>query len=192
MRTNPLVARASSPPDVPRWSETLRDRTEVLIRPIQPQDRDAEAAFIAGLAHQARRFRFVGQGAGPGEAPVGHLSDAGPGHDVAFVAVVKEDAHERIVGVARYGLDPDGQRCESAVNVADDWQDKGLGTILMRHLIDVARARGIRTMYAIDSAENVDMHELARHLGFRTTLVPQDPGLYMHRLELQADDTPPL
>jgi GNAT superfamily N-acetyltransferase len=192
MKTNPLVSRASSAPDVPRWTETLRDRSEVLIRPIQPQDRAAEARFIEGLSMQAKRYRFLGQVASPSESLVAHLTGVDFVHDVAFVAVVHEDAHERIVGVARYSVDPDGTRCECAVTVAEDWQDKGLGTILMRHLIDLARARGIRTMYSIDAVDNTEMRELARHLGFQTRLDPQDPTLYIHQLELQSPATPPL
>lgn len=192
MKPNPLVPRASSAPDVPRWTETLRDRSRVLIRPIQPGDRPAEAEFIAGLSLQARRYRFLGQVASPSEALVGRLIGADFLHEVAFVAVIQEDAHERIIGVARYSVDPGGTRCECAVTVAEDWQDKGLGTALMRHLIDVARARGIRTMYSIDAVDNIDMSDLARHLGFHTRLDPRDPTLYVHQIELQSQATPPL
>jgi GNAT superfamily N-acetyltransferase len=192
MKPNPLVSRPSSARDVPRWTETLRDRSEVLIRPIQPQDRAAEAEFIDGLSLQARRYRFLGQVASPSESLIDHLVQVDFVHDVAFVAVVHEDGRERIVGVARYSIDPDGARCECAVTVAEAWQDKGLGTILMRHLIDVARARGIRAMYSIDAVDNVGMHDLAGHLGFRTRLDKRDPTLYIHQLELRSDPTPPL
>jgi GNAT superfamily N-acetyltransferase len=192
MKTQPMIDRPSNAPDVPRWTETLRDRSEVLIRPIQPQDRAAEARFIEGLSLQARRYRFLGQVASPSEGLVERFTDVDFVHDVAFVAVIHEDSHERIVGVARYSLGADETRCECAVTVAEDWQDKGLGTILMRHLIDVARARGIRTMFSIDAVENTDMRELAAHLGFRTKLDPKDPTLYIHQLELQSPETPPL
>lgn len=191
--THPLVSRASNAPDVPRWTETLRDRSEVLIRPLQPQDRAAEARFIEGLSLQARRYRFLGQVASPSEELVERLTDLDFVHDVAFAAVIHEDAHERIVGVARYSVDADDHtRCECAVTVAEDWQDKGLGSALMRHLIEVARARGIGAMYSVDAVENLEMRELAAHLGFRTKLDPKDSTLYIHELDLQSDPTPPL
>jgi GNAT superfamily N-acetyltransferase len=192
MKPNPLVPAPSTPSDVPRWVETLRDRSLVLIRPIVPQDAAAEARFISNLSPRSRRFRFLGQVTSPSEALVERLTHVDFEHEVAFVAVVPEDAHERFVGVARYSVDPDGTRCECAVTVADDWQEKGLGTILMRHLIEVARARGIRTMYSLASVENTDMRELAAHLGFRTRLDPRDATLYLHQLELQSPETPPL
>jgi len=192
MKDNPLIHRPSGSPEVPRWTETLRDRSQVLIRPLQAQDRAAEAAFIEGLSLQARRYRFLGQVASPSEELVEHLVDLDFVHDVAFAATVHEEGRDRIVGVARYSVDPDGATCECAVTVAEAWQERGLGTVLMRHLIEVARARGIRSMYSIDAVENVGMRELAAHLGFRTRLDPRDPTLYVHRLELQGDGTVPL
>jgi len=191
MKPNPLIPSPSTPPDVPRWTETLRDRSEVLIRPLLPTDRAAETRFIEGLSKQSRQYRFLGQ-VNPSGALIDRLMDVDFAHDVAFVAVMAEDAHECIIGVARYSVDADATRCECAVTVADAWHEKGLGTALMRHLIDVARARGIRTMYSIDAVENVDMRELARHLGFETRRDPEDSTLYIHTLDLQTTATPAL
>jgi GNAT superfamily N-acetyltransferase len=191
MKPNPLVPGPSTSPEVPRWTETLRDRSEVLIRPIEPRDHAAEARFLEGLSLQARRYRFLGQ-KGSSEALIERAAEVDFEHEVAFAAVVHEDAHERFVAVARYSVAEDGARCECAVTVADAWRDKGLGTILMRHLIDVARARGIRTMVSIAAVENTDMRELAAHLGFHTRLDPRNASLYIHELELQSPATPPL
>ena len=171
-------------PDTPRWSEMLNDKTRVLIRPMRSRDRAAEIAFIEGLSMEARRYRFLGQFSTPSEALVERLTHADFIHDIAFVAVVPEDGHERIIGTARFSVDPDGMRCECAVTVADAWQQRGLGTNLMRHLIDVARAMDLRVMYSIDSADNVKMRDLAAHLGFRSRLDPEDPSQYIHTLDL--------
>ncbi len=170
--------------DYPRWSETLRDRSHVLIRPITPQDAPAERRFIEHLSAQARRFRFLGQVAHPGDETIDRLTRIDRAHEAAFAAVVREDAHDRIVGVSRYAADADGLRCECAVTVDDAWQDKGLGTLLMRHLIEVARARGMRAMYSVDSAENIAMADLAHFLGFRTRPDPDDRSQVIHELAL--------
>lgn len=172
-------------PDTPRWTETLLDHSQVLIRPLQPKDREAERAFIEGLSLQAKRFRFLGQIASPSASLIEQLTNLDFDRDVAFAATIAEDAHERIVGVARYGVDADGSRCECAVTVAEDWRERGLGTALMRHLIEIARQRGIRVMYSIDSAENVAMSDLARHLGFDSRIDPEDASQCIHTLELQ-------
>lgn len=184
MNTTPLVPQPSAGPDYPRWSETLRDRSHVLIRPITPQDRDAERAFIEGLSPQSRRYRFLGQLRCPSERLIEQLTDIDYVHEVAFVAVSPQDSQEKIVGVSRYSTDQDGLNCECAVTVSDEWQRKGLGTLLMKHLMEVARARGIRRMTSIDSAENLQMKDLAKHLGFHTRVDPDDASQVLHELDL--------
>ena len=91
---------------------------------------------------------------------------------------------ERIVGISRYSADHEGLHCEFAVTVTDQWQNKGLGTLLMKYLIDVARTRGIRTMTSIDSAVNMQMKYLARHLGFDRRIDPEDATQVIHELHL--------
>ncbi|HEY0660312.1 MAG TPA: GNAT family N-acetyltransferase [Lysobacter sp.] len=184
MNSTPLVPRPSTGPDYPRWSETLHDHSHVLIRPITKQDQVAERVFIEGLSAQSRRYRFLGAVRSPSEQLVEQLTDIDYVHEVAFAAVTPEDAHERIVGVSRYSTDAEGRNCECAVTVSDDWQKKGLGTLLMKHLIEVARARGIRTMTSLDSAENVQMQDLAEYLGFRTRVDPDDTSQVIHELNL--------
>lgn len=184
MISNPLVSTPASGPEFPRWSETLRDRSHVLIRPITPQDQDAERAFIEGLSTDARRYRFLGQVRHPSEQLIDQLTRIDYMHDVAFVAVTVDAGVERIVGAGRYSTDQSGSQCECAVTVDDEWQNKGLGTMLMRHLIDVAHSHGIRRMMSIDSADNVRMKELARYLGFDTRVDPDDASQVIHELDL--------
>lgn len=184
MNSTPLVYRPSAGPEYPRWSETLHDQSHVLIRPITPQDKEAERAFIEGLSAEARRYRFLGAVRSPSEALIEQFTNIDYVHEVAFVAVTPDDGRQRIVGVSRYSTDQAGLNCECAVTVSDEWQNKGLGTLLMRHLIEVARARGIHKMTSVDSAENVQMLDLANHLGFHTRVDPDDATQVIHELEL--------
>jgi GNAT superfamily N-acetyltransferase len=184
MSTMSLTSQPLAGPDFPRWSETLRDRSQVLIRPIQPEDAAAERSFIEGLTPEARRFRFLGQVKSPSDAMIERLTHIDYVKQVAFVAIVPGDGGDRIVGVSRYATDEGETNCECAVTVSDDWQDRGLGTLLMRHLIEVARARGIRRMVSVDSADNGRMRDLAEHLGFHARLDPEDASQVIHELAL--------
>ena len=170
--------------EFPRWSEMLHDRSHVVIRPISKHDKEAERAFIEGLSAEARRYRFLGQIRSPSERMIEEFTDLDPAHEAAFVAVTPDDGRERIVGVSRYSTAPKGETCECAVTVSDEWQNKGLVTLLMKHLIEVAKARGIHKMTSIDSADNIQMADLARHLGFRSRVDPDDAGQVIHELEL--------
>jgi len=185
MRTQALSTQASTGPPHPPWSETLRDQTHVLIRPITKRDKEAERQFIEELSPDTRRLRFFGQLSHPSESLLEQLTDLDWKHDVAFVAVIQDGGRDVVIGVSRYSSDVDGLTCECAVTVADSWQRKGLGTLLMKHLIEFARAQGIRMMTALVSAENLPMSELARHLGFRPRVDPDEAGQTIHELKLE-------
>ncbi|MOA64367.1 Acetyltransferase (GNAT) family protein [compost metagenome] len=66
----------------------------------------------------------------------------------------------------------------------DSWQHHGLGRLLLKHLTDHARAKGLRQMYSIDSAANLAMRDLAKAAGFTTSTDPDDPTQVIHRLNL--------
>lgn len=185
MSSTPLTLRPMLGPDYPRWTETLRDDSHVVIRPITTQDKAAEREFIEGLSPESRRFRFLGQVKIPSDSLIRQLTDIDYDKQVAFVAVVPGEGREQIVGVSRYSMDEDETSCECAVTVDDDWHNRGLGTLLMRHLIEVARARGIRRMVSIEAADNFRMRDLAAFLGFDTHADPDDASQVIHELMLQ-------
>ena len=178
-RTQPAIARRME------WKEHLRDGTTVLIRPIRAGDAEVGRRFIQQLSPTSRRFRFLGE-VTPSVQLLDKLTHPDPEHEVAFIALIADGAQKREIGVARFSARSDGLVCECAVVVSDEWQHRGLGTTLMRHLIDVARERGIECMYSMDAAENVGMRELAEHLGFRRIPDPNDGTQVLHTLDLRA------
>ena len=105
---------------------------------------------------------------------------------MAFIALRHDAGEKREIGVSRFCVSKDGESCECAVAVSDEWQDKGLGTLLMRHLIEVARQRGIKRMISIDMAENVGMRKLAKSLGFDRKIYVDYPSEVIHTLDLQS------
>jgi GNAT superfamily N-acetyltransferase len=165
-----------------QWYETLNDGSCVLVRTIRPSDKPAELAFIKGLSEHSRRMRFLGQTSCLSDEQLRRFTEVDQIHDMAFVAICEQD--DRMVGVARYGRQPDGASCECAVTVAEDWQGIGLGVCLMRHLIQFARDQGIRKMVSMDFAENHEMRELAHFLGFKSRQDPDDPRMVVHELAL--------
>ena len=178
------LAIAPIRPESPQWVETLRDGTAVLIRPIGKADVALERAFIERLSPETRRFRFLGQSRSVSNAQLERFCDVDYDRDVAFVALVVDGGEMREVGVSRYCIGSEPTVCECAIVVADDWQHRGLGTALMKHLIEHARARGLRAMYSIDLADNSGMQELAQYLGFERHVDPEDFTQVVHTLRL--------
>jgi len=166
------------------WTETLADGTHVIVRPIGPADADLEREFIARLSPESQRLRFLGHVNPSDDALIHRFTDIDRDHEMAFIALVHRDGEKREIGVSRYSMDADGNSCECAIVVSDEWRGKGIGSLLMRHLIDVARTRGIRTMWSIDAADNSGMRDLAAHLGFTRERDPDDATLVIHTLAL--------
>ena len=169
-----------------QWTEKLLDGTAVLIRPIRPEDAARERAFIEGLSLESRYFRFLEAIRTPSPELIKKMTEIDHTRDAALVALISEGDTQRQIGVARYCLDVDGGSCECAVVVSDEFQHKGLGTLLMRHLIEQARARGIKRMYSIEAADNRGMWGFATHLGFDRKLDPEDATRVVHSLVLSA------
>ena len=117
---------------------------------------------------------------------VGRLRDAlgvpvPPGTPEVFADPVDDPLGDL---VARYARTADPATCEVAVVVLDDWQDQGLGTLLLRRLIDAARRHGLKRMLSLDFAANREMDLLARALGFRPLPDPGDRTQVLHVLDL--------
>ena len=178
------LATAPMSAEAPSWEHTLRSGLHVTIRPLCKEDAELERRFIDSLSSQSRRFRFLGQISCASPELIRRMTDIDYVHDVASVAVATINGEPLEIGVARYSVAGDGRSCECAVTVGDDYHGQGVGTLLMTHLIDMARGRGIRDMFSIDSAENFAMRDLAQALGFRRESDPDDASQVIHRLSL--------
>jgi acetyltransferase len=97
--------------------------------------------------------------------------------EMAFVAITEVDDKEIEIGVARYAMNPDGESCEFAIVVADDWQGKGLARRLMGVIIDTARSRGVKYMNGDFLSENRRMIQFVTSLGFVLSTHPEDSGM---------------
>ncbi|QBB71165.1 GNAT family N-acetyltransferase [Pseudolysobacter antarcticus] len=172
--------------DDARWSEKLRDGTTVLIRAIRDEDAELERRFIEQLSPQSRRFRFLGEIKSPDPQLLRQFTHVDQVKEVAFVALIAVGTAEREIGVSRYSVLGDGVTCECAIAVSDEWHNQGLATLLMNHLIDVARQHGISRMYSVDAPDNQGMRDLAEHLGFVRTRDPNDARQVLHTLDLNA------
>jgi GNAT superfamily N-acetyltransferase len=165
--------------------ETLRDGSQVLVRPIQPTDVELERRFIEELSPESRRYRFLCGLRSPSDALLRQLTQIDEQRDAALIALTDHGDDIREVGAARFSVRPDG-KADLAVTVSDDWRLRGLGTALVRRLIEVARQRGIAELVSVDPADNHPMHKFADSLGFGRTRDPEDATQVIHSLSLQA------
>ena len=149
----------------------LRDGSTVQVRPVREGDQAVLADFFGGLTAHSRGFRFFSAGANV-EAEADRAVDVDYADRYSLIATRGEDG--RSVGHSAYFRSSEG-RAEIAFAVSDELQGRGLGTILLAHLAEVAIEHGIDTFEAEVLPENHLMVEVFRDCGFpvRTHTVPR-------------------
>jgi acetate---CoA ligase (ADP-forming) len=144
----------------------LRDGSTVRVRPVRPDDHEALVALLRDLSPDARRYRFFGQVDLEGAARA--MALGGGSEDHALVALT--GVPERIIGHAQYLRDPRSPVAEVAFTVADAFQGRGLGTLLLAHLAEHAHAAGVEELDAEVMADNRRMIDMFRDSGFPVIL----------------------
>ncbi len=145
---------------------TLGDGSEVTLRPIRPEDAEREQAFVRGLSEESRYLRFMRVLDELTPPMLVRFTQVDYDREMAFIALHEADGKKEQIGVARYNMEPDGETAEFALVVGDEWQSRGLGTALLRILVDYARQRGVRELFGDVLLRNSGMRELGARLGF--------------------------
>jgi acetyltransferase len=164
---------------------TLVDGTTITIRPIRPEDAEIESEFVHNLSDEARYYRFMDSLRELSPQMLLRFTRVDYDRHMALIAVTRINSRELQIAVARYVVMDDDKDCEFAIVVADAWQRKGIGSRLMRALMDAARQRGLRTMHGDVLVSNHRMLEFTVELGFRASFDPQDPHMMRVEIKLQ-------
>jgi acetyltransferase len=165
---------------------TLRDGTPLMIRPIRPADMDLEKAFVKNLSDYSRYYRFMQPIRELTPDMLQHFTHPDYDREMALIALVNLEGSEEEIGVARYVKYADDRQCEFALAVADAWQGRGVGAVLMRELIANARSIGLESMEGFVLATNQPMLKLVKFLGFETQMSKDDPTQITVRKDLLA------
>ena len=156
----------------------LADGTDLVVRPIRPEDAEIEARFVRDLSPEAKYFRFMQSVRELTPEMLIRFTQIDYDRELALIAVVQEGGKDMQIAVTRYGTNPDGESCEFAIVVADAWQHRGIGTRLLALLMEAARAKGFKLMEGEVLAENVPMLNLVRRLGFTVRQEPESPTVF--------------
>lgn len=165
--------------------ETLIDGTRLHIRAAGPADRNRLREALSRMSDRSIRQRFFTPRPRFSPEQIEFFTHPDFERQVALVAVDVNDA-DRIVGGARYVADDDG--AEVAFAVVDDRQGRGIGSLLLRHLAVIARAKGVATWSAEVLTDNKAMRRVFERSGLVTTSTVSD-GESLH-LEMLLDPPP--
>ncbi len=152
----------------------LNDGTDIVIRPIRPEDAEIEDRFIRELSPEARYFRFMNSIQELSQEMLVRFTQIDYHDEMALIAVTQTKDEEEQIGVARYTTNVDKTSCEFALVVSDKWQGRGIGHHLMRNLMDVARDRDLEVIEGQVLSKNNRMLNLMKSLNFSISNDPDD------------------
>jgi GNAT superfamily N-acetyltransferase len=144
----------------------LRDGSTALLRPIVPSDKERLAEGLHNLSSRSRFLRFGSSVSKLTEEQLRYFTELDYDDHVALGAIDPEHPERPGMGVARYiRLKESPKVAELAVAVADEYQGRGLGTILLAVLVHIARARGVEVFRNYVLEQNDEMLEMLDQLG---------------------------
>lgn len=145
----------------------LRDKRQIHIRPIRPEDEPDHWDFIDHMSPEDRRYRFFGNVGDLPRSEMTRLTQIDYDREMAFIARGPDnEGRIKTLGVVRAMTSPDNATAEFAVVVRSDMKRLGLGAILMSKIIRYCRDRGTNRIVGQALADNRGMKELAEHVGF--------------------------
>jgi acyl-CoA synthetase (NDP forming)/RimJ/RimL family protein N-acetyltransferase len=156
-----VTTTAPAYPDHWEADVLLRDGRTAHLRPITPDDGERLVTFYEGVSDQSKYFRFFSPMPRLSEKDVHRFTHVDHRDRVAFVLTVAD----QIIGVGRYDVVGPGL-AEVAFLVQDRHQGRGVGQLLLEHLAQAARERGVNRFEAEVLAENSRMLQVFREQGY--------------------------
>ena len=152
----------------------LKDGTEVLLRPILPEDEPLHADFINRVSKEDLYKRFFSDVGEFNHEALANFTQIDFDREIAFVVVRKEQGVPAIIGVSRALINPENTDAEFAILIRSDLKGVGLGRILMTKVIDYCRAKQTKQMSGMTMPTNRGMLTLAQKLGFELDISFED------------------
>ncbi|MFD7934170.1 GNAT family N-acetyltransferase [Streptomyces sp. NPDC059755] len=170
--------------DRPTVHALLADGTTVRIRPVRPSDHDQVRGFYEEMSADNLRLRFFSASRRSAATAADRACAPTPPGYRALLAEVDG----RVIGLAEYDTAGEKDDAEVSIAVADGLHHRGVGTLLVEHLVSAAHAEGITTFTADALSENHEVLRLFADLGLRTSRRFEGPEVRC-TVHLDQDDT---
>ncbi|MFI3136607.1 MAG: GNAT family N-acetyltransferase [Methylococcaceae bacterium] len=152
----------------------LTNGANITIRPIRPEDAVMEKDFVHRLSERTKYFRYMQVLQELTPEMIVRFTQIDYDREMAFVAVTDDNTLPNEMGVGRYVMNPDGHSVEFALVVADDCQCLGIGSKLMKTLMQSAKTKGMTFFEGEVLAINTPMLSLVKKLGFSIEVIADD------------------
>ncbi len=150
----------------------LPDGTDVLLRPVRPEDESMVREMLDSLSEETLRVRYFTVREIDHDLLI-RSCNIDYDREVAIIAEIKHTGGKKMVGGARLIREPGSARGQFAILVHDDYQGMGLGAKLIDTLIGIAHDKRLEEMYGLVLTENQRMLALAAKFGFELKREPE-------------------
>lgn len=165
-------------------SARLPDGTRVFLRPLRTADLSHAQEYFAALSAHSRYLRFMAATPTLTAETLAQVADTLTEVGAAITVAVVDRGHdhdhhhgEELIGGAR--VVPTDRRgvAEFAVSLADAWQGRGVGGVLLREVVRLGRALGYHHVEGLVLSQNSRMLSVARRARFRVQMDHRDPSV---------------
>jgi RimJ/RimL family protein N-acetyltransferase len=170
-----------------RERETLTDGTEVTVRSIRAEDGDSVLEAFKGMDRESVYRRFFSPKKELTPTELEQLTYVDFSNVVALVVTKTSADGELLIGGGRYALDgPGASDAELAFMTNGGYRGLGIASLILRHLVRIAREADLKRFEAEVLAENQPMLAVFRRSGLPMTL-KRDGGIFHVTLSLQSE-----
>jgi acyl-CoA hydrolase/RimJ/RimL family protein N-acetyltransferase len=146
---------------------------DVRFRLIRPDDSDRIKELFYGLSEESIFFRFLTPLESLRRQTLQDFYNVDQSRDISIVATIccdEDNTTEKIIGAGRYLLDWHKNEAEFAILIQDDYQKRGIGTYLLKHLMRIAKSKGVKVFLAYVHPENQPMIRFLQKFGLSMVL----------------------
>jgi len=144
----------------------LSDGTDVILRPIKPEDEPMWLELLSSCSKESIYFRFRTNFFFDSHEVATQFCYIDYSREMAIVAEITENNSRKLIGVGRLIADPDHETAEYAILLTDDWQNKGLGNKLTKYCMEISKELGLKRVVAETTADNKPMIVIFKKLKF--------------------------
>jgi acetyltransferase len=170
-----------------QWVESyeLQNSKQLTIRPIRPEDEPAMERFHQGLSDKTVKERFIAPFSLQERIKHERLLQICSDDYDREMALIAETKEQEIIGIVRLSKIIGTQEAQFKILIADNSQNQGLGTHLLKTIIDLAREEKISRLFGIVAEENKRLLHICKKLGFSIRSYREKPPLELCELILE-------
>ncbi|HEX9768292.1 MAG TPA: GNAT family N-acetyltransferase [Kiloniellales bacterium] len=161
--------------------DRLKDGTPVILRFVRPEDEHQWHRLIAASSPESIRFRFRSLFKKSTHKMAVEQCFIDYEREIGLVAEVEADDSSSLIGVAHLLTDATRDSAEFAVIIADAWQRKGLGGLLLDYCLELAGRWGFKRIIAETHPENRPMLAVFDSRGFAANIRREDDVVYLEK-----------